>query len=390
MIEIRALRRFISVSLWSRLGLVTSVSVVLGCGTSVPSEGAGKDALVALIDSGSTVRLRVVTFKKLDGQSIEFAGVREYSMEYTATIALDSSMFFSTGPMMSSGQIRSRIPDAGDQGPMGFSRRMMNNERYAEPGDKILLNGSLSFVLKESGWRVNGFQHRADIDTGGRALLRRAAVEESIARLATVPESKGGVLVLEVGQRSGKWALLKTGQFFAGTTMIGFSNIVESVSQGYNPPFSIRIFYSPNRRVALVLPWDIDRGGDDIAIVDVRTGAVRGVSDMSNVSSLFEWSPDGRFAFSTSGYEGTWALLLVDVERGRVGTIAIDSVVPLKTDPCGRFDFNSVTWLSRDTVQIRGIRHPDGHGCVEPGRSTPLPSVAVEMRFAPTDFLFQP
>lgn len=372
--------------------LVVAVTVFAGaaCGPGVPSEASGRQALVERIDSGIGSRLRVGKFVKTDGQMVDFNGVHSYRMEYTAQVAIVQSAFVTVGEGLSSPGILSRalVPDdtSGAFSWAKFAGQFVAQGMPALAGDALAVRGIVAYQKKESGWRVSGVEFSVSVDTAARAEKRRTDRERLIAALTPLAGPAVDTFTLGAGDRAGRWAYLSTGEVYFGTTALGFRSILENFQENHGNTWLVRVSLSRHGPVALVTEWDPDRGGGEILIVDTKLGKVLGRLTAADVSFPFEWSPSGRWAFGYSAYEGTSSLVLADIQTGMFGVVAIEAVVEMRSDPCGRVDISDYKWIADDTVRVRGQHYPDGLGCVEAGLIDSNKPKAVDLRLSPQKF----
>ncbi len=164
--------------------LSVALLATVSCGTGVPNEGSGRDALIERIDSGSSSRLRVEKFAKTDGQLAEIDGVRTYRMEYLARVETVQSVFITFGDGLSSSGILSRALVAADTSEAfswgKFYGQSVAQGRPALAGDALTVHGTIAYQLKESGWRVSRVAYDATVDTTGRTARRRAERKKAI------------------------------------------------------------------------------------------------------------------------------------------------------------------------------------------------------------------
>src|SRR5687768_2596936 len=72
------------------------LAAVLGC-NSRPSVSEAESAVAAQLDGGETSRVRLVDFRKIEGQAGEVMGVQVYSMDFTATVQFAEDAWYTTG-----------------------------------------------------------------------------------------------------------------------------------------------------------------------------------------------------------------------------------------------------------------------------------------------------
>jgi len=70
--------------------------VSVGC-SGRPTESLAREAVKTRLAAGSTSRIELVDFVKTDGQAAEMAGVKVYTMKFTAAARFLDEAYFTTG-----------------------------------------------------------------------------------------------------------------------------------------------------------------------------------------------------------------------------------------------------------------------------------------------------
>lgn len=179
--------------LWSLL----VVEIVAACGDGTPSENEARQALAAVVDSGSVERMHIREFAKTDGQRAEFAGVPLYRLEFSARLDVLTSVLATFGGGLRERVIRSREMTASDTSSsfnwnQWFARGVASG-RPLFRGDRILLKGEVLFERKESGWSARSIDFTPRIDSSRRELptAERARTGQSPSEMASeVPSAE--------------------------------------------------------------------------------------------------------------------------------------------------------------------------------------------------------
>jgi hypothetical protein len=136
-----------------------------------PSEDAARKALASRIDQGSTRRLSLGKFEKVDGRTTTGAdGVTRYTMFIDAEVAVHDKVAVKTG-ISAVGtnypidEIRVEAPVKGDV----FSQinAASDTVRSVCQGQRLKLRGILVWELFESGWRHNHAELKLAIEPQG-------------------------------------------------------------------------------------------------------------------------------------------------------------------------------------------------------------------------------
>ena len=140
------------------LGLSFVVVVVQGgCSRSVPSERDGERVIRDRILRQSEGRIRLLNFKKTNGQDRNFLGVQLYSMEYEVEFEFTESCKWVTGFAGEQTGYRTARPVA-DHPTGGWDWDKWNDDMQ-NPGDPVQkgqrkrLRGEMVFQKTERGWK---------------------------------------------------------------------------------------------------------------------------------------------------------------------------------------------------------------------------------------------
>lgn len=146
-------------------------SLSSGCGSDRPAPAAAEDAVRAAITGPKADRLRLVEFRKTDGQAKEIMGVRVYELEFFAGVdVLEDLLYEASDHSLKASE---SAPTLGTvQG--GFSwdawfNTAVSGREMVYQGDRVALNGTVGFERKESGWVVAAIRFKTSIDTSSRA-----------------------------------------------------------------------------------------------------------------------------------------------------------------------------------------------------------------------------
>lgn len=119
------------------LALFGVAFILIGCGFSTPSESDAKAVFEKKYEKEiKDGTVKVTKFKKVDGQSAEFAGVKLYQLKYEAEIEYPKGL-----------HPECKNPSAGIT-PCGFYYS------FKEIGGKENLTGEINFEKTEKGWQV--------------------------------------------------------------------------------------------------------------------------------------------------------------------------------------------------------------------------------------------
>jgi hypothetical protein len=127
------------------------LSVVIGlslaaCGEDIPSESQGKKVLTDKYEKSECLKL--VDFKKTNGQKSDFGGVLEYKMEYSAALEMKNGCH---GYVDKQGERFVNPPDKirseqGDKNMKALGFKLVNG------GEQASIIGIIAFSKKENGW----------------------------------------------------------------------------------------------------------------------------------------------------------------------------------------------------------------------------------------------
>lgn len=178
-----------------RVSTLFWLTVVIGCGPGRPSESLGRAALLAQVDDGSTDRVRLIDFKKTDGQVGEMLGVKVYSMDFEGRGQLQQDALYKTsGPIETAIRTLETRPRPDSQGGMDqFYSQVVAHEKLACKGDVLLLRGKILFAIKESGWSPDQVEFHLTLDSTAR---ERPCDDRGLAneRLASAKNDLGNIM----------------------------------------------------------------------------------------------------------------------------------------------------------------------------------------------------
>jgi hypothetical protein len=136
-----------------------------------PSNSAGRDVLSAIWARGDKC-VRVSDFKKIDGQSSEVFGVRYYVMDYEAQLTFTAPCYAEYDTE------RKRFSLA----PRLTKDFLTQNSKMFQPGEAVIIQGSLHFDKKESGWH-----HKSGIREGNK---KAATAKRKVPTVEEIFETK--------------------------------------------------------------------------------------------------------------------------------------------------------------------------------------------------------
>ena len=159
-----SLRKRIRVSL-----ALTTVLLTSACSDSMPSTRQAERALRAVVDSGGS-SLDFERFEKTDGES--FPALNTSQLLFTAVFRFKKDAAFSAGenPFVESKRIVVRVTDTPSDGTFSWEGWLATASgfRRARAGDRLHLQGVVSFIRRESGWFAAETRFRVRHDSSAR------------------------------------------------------------------------------------------------------------------------------------------------------------------------------------------------------------------------------
>lgn len=161
-----------------RVAFTLAVLFVAGC-SALPSAEDAQTLLRQRLDKGKDIRLRLVSFEKTDGRSMEFMGAKAYELMFVATAEFAQDALFALGGTSTvfgtsldgkASEITTTEYRARTGGFLQDFSLNFNNLRPARAGDLLSLTGRVAFEQRESGWVSTGLSFAVE-HTGGQALL---------------------------------------------------------------------------------------------------------------------------------------------------------------------------------------------------------------------------
>lgn len=141
------------------------LSVIIGlsltaCGEDIPSEAQGKKILVEKYEKSECLKL--VDFKKTNGQKSEFGGVLAYQMEYSAVMELKNGChgyFDEKNKTLRSPNKQANFTNPIDKkvSEQGHKNMINLGYRLVKEGEKFPQTGRINFGKKENGWEGQEF-----------------------------------------------------------------------------------------------------------------------------------------------------------------------------------------------------------------------------------------
>ena len=121
------------------------LAILCGCGASLPTEDAAKQALQEHISKSSSNRLQLVAFHKTNGESDDKMGY--YGMDFEGEIEVaEDCVWYRKGPFE---------PKEFHTDPLAVANgnAMLGPKDIAKKGLRRKISGSMSFGKKEKGWQ---------------------------------------------------------------------------------------------------------------------------------------------------------------------------------------------------------------------------------------------
>ncbi|MEQ1574334.1 MAG: hypothetical protein ABMA15_04835 [Vicinamibacterales bacterium] len=166
-------------------------SIAAGSG-KVPSPEAARQFLRSVIDKGNDSRLKLVSFQKTDGRSMEIQGLQVYELLFTSDAEFMSNAMYQA--QNSLGGAGDRIETSDYKKPsadFSWDDFMVSAQgfRPSMKGDRLHVTGRVRFERRESGWVAIdiGFetvhdQTTRDMEAIKAAEAKERAVEEEARR----------------------------------------------------------------------------------------------------------------------------------------------------------------------------------------------------------------
>jgi hypothetical protein len=130
---------------WTIVFIFLGVSLgITGC---KPSSSAAQDAIQDEITKESNGRISVSNFQKTNGQEAEPMGIKTYVLEYTATIRFEASCRWQRNTFHTSAS-----PTPASNTPAGLMDAVANPGIPVTMGQGLNIQGTVTFVKKDSGW----------------------------------------------------------------------------------------------------------------------------------------------------------------------------------------------------------------------------------------------
>ncbi len=128
--------------------------LIAGCSSSTPSVTTGRKVIEDRIASESKGLIKLVSFKKTNGQSFEVMGIKGYKMEYEARIEFLADCMWGGGG--GPGQVQGMF--AAEPSPWkarNESNPAFKGKQQALKNQQPFLTGTLTFEQTEQGWRAS-------------------------------------------------------------------------------------------------------------------------------------------------------------------------------------------------------------------------------------------
>ncbi len=153
--------------------------VTTACNTR-PSVQDGRDAVRLQIDEGRDDRLALTDFVKADGRPGELAGVKLYTIIFTADARFRRDATFSIGgPLSTEGASITTKPYIAPTRGFSWNDFLASSQgfRRAFEGDLLRLSGEITFERRESGWTPVSARMRYALDSTERVPELAQATE---------------------------------------------------------------------------------------------------------------------------------------------------------------------------------------------------------------------
>lgn len=150
--------------------VVWILAAMVGC-TSAPSPKDAEQILRANIDQGAEQRLRVESFAKTDGIAAEVSGIKAYTMVFSARAVFVADAQYTVGlPLTNEGDRITTTPPTPSSNGNPWTAFIAGSQGLhpAKNGDRLQLNGRVSFEKRESGWRPTSLSFTFALDSTQR------------------------------------------------------------------------------------------------------------------------------------------------------------------------------------------------------------------------------
>jgi hypothetical protein len=171
------------------MGLAVMALVLAGCSSQTQTASAEK-VLRERIESESSGQIKLVSFKKTDGQAIEAFGVKGYKMDYEAEIEFQTDGTWQHGGIytktggLAFGFATGQPPKEGSWAAFANTSEGVNN---VHRGDRAKIAGVMQGEKKESGWRFESSEsHIVSGPTPGGNAFHSASIKPNEALRAQV------------------------------------------------------------------------------------------------------------------------------------------------------------------------------------------------------------
>jgi len=145
-----------------------------GC-SSKPSDGDGKQAIQNQINQDSQGRIKLVEFRKTNGQLAEVNAVKVYSLEFEAEIEFTGDCKWITGLGGSEMGFRtSQLPNKSLGALAQFAADDGMPGTIVKQGQQVKISGVIRFEKKENGWSVDGIDinHIIPLKESGNSIQK--------------------------------------------------------------------------------------------------------------------------------------------------------------------------------------------------------------------------
>ena len=138
-----------------------TLAILCGCGASVPTEDAAKQAVREWITKFDQNRLKLLSFHKTNGQAREENGVKFYNLEYEGEVEVTEDCLRLNFESPIVGELKDIVMEAN---AFGGKRTVIPHDPQAvlKKGLRRKILGDVSFKKTEKGWISGASEPRMD------------------------------------------------------------------------------------------------------------------------------------------------------------------------------------------------------------------------------------
>lgn len=191
----------------AQLGMTTACVVLMaGCNSS-PSVSDAENALRQKIENESRGQIKLLYFKKTDGQKFEENGIKGYKMDYEVEIEFQTDGLWVSGETMYSGS-QGELSfgfTPGQESKNSFDQLVNSTTggKQVHQGDFVKIVGVMLGEKKESGWNFEPREnHIASAGSKGSSIPRVSAPQKNETERKQVME-----MLADIDTAKVQWAL---------------------------------------------------------------------------------------------------------------------------------------------------------------------------------------